>query len=66
MWAAAAGDSETVLSWLADEYSRGGPVFVAGVDTAGREAVFEAWHALSGAMRSWGMQSREDLSEWIH
>ena len=67
MWAAAAGDSENpVLLWLADECSRGGPVLVAGVDTAGREAVFEAWHALSGAMRSWGIQSREDLSEWIH
>ena len=36
------------------------------VGTVGRDAVFEAWHALSGAMRSWGMQSREDLSEWIH
>ena len=67
MWAAAAGDSENlVLLWLADECSRGGPVLVAGVDTAGRDAVFEAWHALSGAMRSWGTQSREDLSEWIH
>ena len=37
-----------------------------GVDTVGRDAVFEAWHALSGAIRSWGIQSREDLSEWIH
>ena len=60
MWAAAAGDRKSpVLLWLAD-------ACVAGVDTVGRDAVFEAWHALSGVMRSWGILSREDLSEWIH
>ena len=67
MWGAAEGDRESpVLLWLADACSRGGPVPAVEADTVGRDAVFEAWHALTGAMRSWGIQSREDLSEWIH
>ena len=50
MWAAAAGDSENpVLSWLADECSRGGPVCVAGVDTVGRDAVFEVARSTVGS-----------------
>ena len=32
----------------------------------GHDAVFDAYHALSGVMRSWSIQSREDLSERIH
>ena len=61
MWAAAAGDIESpVLLWLADACDRVGTVSVAGVDTVGRDAVFEAWPALSGVMRSWGILSRED------
>ena len=67
IWAAAAGDRESpVLLWLADACDRVGNVSVAGVDTVGRDAVFEAWHALSGVVRSWGILSLEDLSEWIH
>ena len=55
MWAAAAGDRESpVLSWLANACDRAGSVSVASVDTIGHDAVFEAWHALSGVMRSWG------------
>ena len=30
------------------------------------DAVFAGWDALREAMSSWGIQSREDLSEWIH
>ena len=58
--AAVAGDRESVLSWLANACDRAGNVSVDGVDTIGHDAVFEAWHALSGVL------SREDLSEWIH
>ena len=54
------------MLWLADACDRVGNVSVVGVDTVGRHAVFEAWHALYGVMRSWGILSREDLSEWIH
>ena len=32
----------------------------------GRQAVFDGWSVLSRAMTSWGVRSREDLSEWIH
>ena len=33
---------------------------------AGEAAVHAGWDALQEAMSSWGIQSREDLSEWIH
>ena len=31
-----------------------------------RDAVMAAWDALHGAMRAWGIRSREGLSEWVH
>ena len=33
---------------------------------SGRDAVLAAWDALHGAMRAWGIRSREGLSEWVH
>ena len=67
MRAAAVGDRESpVLSLLANACNRAGNVAAVVVDTVGHDAVFEAWHALSGVMRSWCIRSREDLSEWIH
>ena len=32
----------------------------------GHDAVMAAWDALHGAMRAWGIRSREGLSEWVH
>ena len=35
-------------------------------EVPGRVAVAVGWEVLNFAMRSWGLQSKEDLSEWIH
>ena len=35
-------------------------------EVPGRVAVAVGWEVLPFAMRSWGIQSKEDLSEWIH
>ena len=32
---------------------------------SGRDAVMAAWAALHGALRAWGIRSREGLSEWV-
>ena len=40
---------------MVGECVRAGNVSVAGVDATGHDAVFEARHALSGVMRSWGV-----------
>ena len=42
------------------------PVNVGGEDVPRRLAVTVGWEVLHNAMRSWCIQSREDLSEWIH
>ena len=52
--------------WLARQCHEVERITVAGVETAGREAVMGAWDALSDVMRSWGVHTREDLSEWVH
>ena len=49
-----------VLLWLARQCHEVERITVAGVETAGREAV------LSDVMRSWRVHTREDLSEWVH
>ena len=42
------------------------PVTVGGVEVPGREAAITGWEVLHNAMRSWGIESREGLSEWIY
>ena len=63
MWAAASGDRECpLLQWLSNAASRGPGVSY----MPGEDALYVGWDALHEAMESWGIQSREHLSEWIH
>ena len=41
-------------------------ISVVGNSMSGRDAVMAAWDALHGAMRAWGIRSREGLSECVH
>ena len=67
MWSAAEGDrSCAVLEWLSAEAQQVPSLCVAGEEVPGREAALMGWEALHDAMRSQGITSREDLSEWIH
>ena len=62
MWAAAAGDRECpVLTWVVSVARNVSVV----VQLEGSAAVYAGWDALHGAMRSWGVHSREQLTEWI-
>ena len=65
MWAAACGDRECP-QWLGHAASGGPPIVVGGVEMAGEDAVYAGWDALRETMSSWGIETREDLSEWIH
>ena len=67
LWATAEDTRYTpVLVWLS-ELAQGIPnVNVAGVEMGGREALTAGWEALRDVMRSMGIQSREQLAEWIH
>ena len=42
------------------------PIIVGGVEMAGEDVVYTGWDALRETMLSWGIATREDLSEWIH
>ena len=54
-------------SSVGSELAQGIPnVNVAGVEMGGREALTAGWEALRDVMRSMGIQSREQLAEWIH
>ena len=67
MWATGDGDGQcAVLKWLASRTEVLRPVNVGGGEVPGRVAVAVGWEVLNFAMRSWGLQSKEDLSEWIH
>ena len=63
MWAASSGDrSCAVLQRLADSAQN-----VSGGDSmSGRDAAMAVWDVLHGAMRAWGIRSREGLSAWVH
>ena len=66
MWAASEGDQEcAVLNWVSTIADRL-PVQTLLGEMTGREVAQVEWRALHAAMRSWGITSREDLSEWIH
>ena len=67
MWAAACGDRQCpLLRWLGHAASGGPPIVVGGVEMAGEDAVYAGWDALRETVSSWGIETREDLSEWIH
>ena len=67
MWSAAEGNRRCwTLEWLASRAELLPPVTVGGVEVPGREAAITGWEVLHNAMRSWGIESREGLSEWIH
>ena len=67
MWAAASGDRECpLLQWLSNAASRGPALHVGVSYMPGEDALYAGWDASLEAMESWGIQSREHLSEWIH
>ena len=67
MWAAASGDRECpLLHWLSNAASRCPALHVGVSYMPGGDALYAGWDALHEAMESWGIQSREHLSEWIH
>ena len=66
MWAASSGDAECpVLLWLAHAGEQVEALSQSDGIWNGRQAVLDGWSAKATAMRSWGVRSREDLSEWI-
>ena len=66
MWSAACGDRNCgVLQWLSTVAASLSVSFL-GESVNGAAAAHAGWDALCGAMREWGIHSREDLSEWIH
>ena len=56
----------TVAVGLGHAASGGPPIIVGGVEMAGEDAVYAGWDALREILFSWGIATREDLSEWIH
>ena len=67
MWAAAEGDNQcALLEWVSSVAERLPPVQTFRGELTGREVAQAGWRALHGVLRSWGVTSREDLSEWIH
>ena len=63
----AEGDQEcAVLNWISTISERLPPVHTFLGEMTRREAAHVGWRALHAAMRSWGFNFREDLSEWIH
>ena len=67
MWAAAGGDDSTpVLDRLVERLVLcPQPLEHYGGHMAASVAVRTGWLALRDAMRSWGIQTREDLSTWL-
>ena len=67
MWAAAEGDRQcALLEWMIS-LARTLPLLdINGQVITSEEALTVGWEVLHNAMRSWGVNSREDLSEWIH
>ena len=65
MWAAAGGDTTPVLDWLVERMKSCEPVVHYGDSMEASVAARTGWLALKGAMRSWGVHSREELSIWL-
>ena len=67
MWTAAEGDQEcAVLNWISTISDRLPPVQTFLGEMTGREAAHVGGAHFTQQWRSWGINSREDLSEWIH
>ena len=65
MWVAAIGDQNCpVLTWLSSA-ARNVSVLVREVQFEDPAAVYAGWDAMHSTMKSWRIQSREDLAEWI-
>ena len=67
MWSAAEGNRQcAMLEWLVSRAEQLPPMNFCGEQVPGREVATMGWEVLHNAMRSWGIESREGLSEWIH
>ena len=67
MWSAAEGYRGCAVSeWLISKAQQVSCFNVAGEEVSGREAALIGSDALHNTMRSQGIDSREDLAEWIH
>ena len=67
MWSAAEGNRDcAILEWLASRVEQLPPINFCGAQVPGREVATIGWEVLHNAMRNWGIESREGLSEWIH
>ena len=67
IWAAAGNESSTpVLEWLVEAAEQvPEPVEFHGGQAVPSVCAREGWAALRGALRSWGVADREDLSHWL-
>ena len=67
MWSGAEGNRQCwTPERLASRAELLPSVTVGGVEVPGREAAITGWEVFHNAMRSWGIESREGLSEWIN